>query len=258
MFRRKFIGLTVSPLLLWAASSTALPVAQLDIVGTDVSWDAATQTVITNDPVFSLYGYGNTANVGGTDVNTSLDWYLSIAIVPKVGVGTDFGSFTMDGATYTAADFVFGAPPLETMLQWDPNDLQKHGIYETLFKTVAVTWDPTQTRSRVDVQTTQGTDPTANPGNELMYVGWDFDVSGLLAGYQLHFDLFGASCTTTGVLNVTNCAVKQFAPFSHDAGTDVPEPTTLLLFGFGLLLVGSWFEFASRRRCGRAVGAAAA
>lgn len=248
MVRKLFIGFMASPLALWAASSTALPVAQLDIVGDDVSWDASTQTVVSHDPIFSVYGYGNTPNVGGQDVDTSLDWYLSIAIVPKVGVGTDFGSFSVDGTTYTTADFVFGAPPLESMLSWDSTDLQKHSIYETLFTTLALTWDPTQTRSRVDVQTNPGTDPTANPGNELMYVGWDFDVSGLLAGYQLHFDLFGVSCATVGVLSYTDCTVQQFAPFSHDAGTNVPEPATLTLFGLGLLLVGGWAQIGRSRR----------
>ncbi len=71
----------------------------------------------------------------------------------------------------------------------------------------------------------------------MYYVSFDFDISGLDAGYNLHFDLFTVDPNDTGT-------VGEFAPFSHDARTDccddteVPEPGVIALFGTGLLLLG--------------------
>lgn len=245
------VGLAVAACLM-AGAASAVPVAQLDIVGTDVTYDSSTQTVITTDPVFTLYGYGNTPAGNGKTLDTSLDWYLSIAITPQVPAAlattTDFGSFSVDGITYDASDFVYGTPPLD-QYALQSTTLQPHSVYDTLYMLIGVTWDPNQTRSSVDVQSTQGTNPLTNPGSAMMYVGWNIDIGGMLGtGFNLHFDLFGQDCST-GV-----CNIKQFAPFSHDAETSVPEPQTLSLLGAGLLLLGALSR--RRRRSRRSVAAA--
>jgi hypothetical protein len=231
---------TATILSSWATLATALPVAQLDIPG--ATFDPVTETVITTSPTFTLYAYGNTPTGNGTPVNQTLNWHLSVAIDPQTTAGTNFGSFVMNGVTYDSSDFLYGVPPMETLLSFQGQDLSQHSVYPTLFMEFNVTWLASQTRAGVNVQTNPGTSPLANPGTGLYWLGWNFDVSGLLPGFNLHFDLYGTVChaTTTG----QNCVVRQFAPFSHDAGTSVPEPATVTLLGAGLLLLG----VATRRR----------
>jgi hypothetical protein len=221
----------------WSLSALAYPVAQLDASGG--TWDPTTQSIVTTNSQFTLYGYGNTPLGNGKALDLSLDWRLSVSLIPQTTAGTNFGSFKIGTTSYDTTDFLYGVPPVETMLTRQPGDLQTHSVFPTLFMELDVDWLTGQTRAGVDVQTTAGTNPTANPGNALYWLGWNFDVSGLLAGYQLHFDLYGVTCTGT---TTTNCAIQQFAPFSHDAETNVtnvPEPATVTLLGAGLLLLGA-------------------
>jgi hypothetical protein len=219
----------------WAATAAALPVAQVDISG--ATFDPVTETVVTTSPTFTVYGYGNTPLGNGQVLDTSLRWKLSVAIDPTATGGTNFGSFDIGSTTYTTADFLYGTPPIESVLAFQSGDLSKHGVYPTLFMELDANWITSQTRAGVNVQDDPGTDPTADPGDDLYWLGWNFDISNLLAGFNLHFDLYGSQCHTTN--GVENCVIKQFAPFSHDGGTSVPEPATLTLLGAGLLLLGA-------------------
>jgi len=191
---------------LWTAGAFALPVAQLDLSGDDVTWDPTTQTVVTGDPTFTLYGYGNTPTGNGQVVDLSLEWHLSVAVVPQTVAGTNIGSFTIDGITYDSSDLLYGVPPLETSLAFQGRDLSQHSVYPTLFLELDLTWLASQTRAGVNVQDTPGTSPLTNPGSDLYWLGWDFNVAGLLPGFNLHFDLYGSSCTT--VSGVENCVIK--------------------------------------------------
>jgi hypothetical protein len=66
----------------------------------------------------------------------------------------------------------------------------------------------------------------------MYYKVFDVDVSGLKPGYLIHFDLYNTKVVEGGDIDVS-----EFAPFSHDAESRsrVPEPSTLLLLGGGLL-----------------------
>jgi hypothetical protein len=232
---------------IWTTGALALPVAQLDLEGDNVTWDPATQTVVTNDRTFTLYGYGNTPTGYGQALDLSLNWHLSVALVPQTAAGTNFGSFSIDGVTYDTNDLLYGVPPLETWLEFQGGDLSQHGVYPTLFLELDVSWLTSQTRAAVNTQDTPGTSPATNPGTDLYWLGWNVDVSGLLSGFNLHFDLYGTDCVTILRNGVNNCKVHQFAPFSHDAETSVPEPATATLLGAGLLLLGVGLRRSRRR-----------
>ena len=75
-------------------------------------------------------------------------------------------------------------------------------------------------------------------GRGMYYAALTIDTSLLDTDYVIHFDLYNTKLKRGGDIDVT-----QFAPFSHDAqSAAVPEPSTVLLLGSGL--VGLW---ASRR-----------
>lgn len=262
---RNLLALTgIASLAAVSGTALAVPVAQLDIVGGE--WDGGTETVVTSADDFTLYGYANTENAGGRDLDTDLAWYLAIAITAPEGADlASFGSFTVGGSqvfgtdplSSAALDFFFGVPPVESSLGHDGHDLAQHGIYETLFALLDVDFtSPDGFRNTVDVNESWGTDPALNPGNALAFIGWDFDVSGLADGYGLHFDLFGVS-GDCGITSSTegagtpygNCIIPrgQFAPFSHDAATSVPEPSAVVLLGSSLLLISA-FSAVRRRR----------
>ena len=94
-------------------------------------------------------------------------------------------------------------------------------------------FDSTQTAALVNVEDDGGNGPDTS-GTGMFYVPFEIDMSNLLAGYNLHFDLYNTA------LRRGDTILGDFAPFSHDAGTNitVSEPGSLALFGLGLLGLG--------------------
>lgn len=251
---KKYAQLLAVTSVLASGGAFATPALQLDIVSDTTIYDVAHEDVLTTSDEFTLYAYGNTVNGNGAAAELDKEHYISVAITPKVSLldslTLDFGSFTVDGTTYDAGDMVWGTAPLEEFfgLQGhDAGDLAKHGIFETMFLEIAVDFlgPDAGMRADVNVQDDPGTDPTTNPGDAIAYMGFDFDISGMLDGFELHFDLYSKDVkdASLGIISVTDVDVDDFAPFSHDASTgpgdecctQVPEPATALLLGLGLL-----------------------
>ena len=224
--------------LLLPAAAQAVPVLQLDIGnGTYAGGDE--ESIVTSDPQFTLYAIGTpSGNVSESEL-LSTTYYISIALIPQSGpVPVDFGSFVIDGVTYTIADMIYGAAPYDAFSNlFDAGDLSKHGIFETFYLQISFTFDPGDTTGTYNTMDDAGSGP--QPGNGSFFHAFDIIVSGMLPGFNLHFDLYSTKVVGGG----WDVDRDDFAPFSHDART-VPEPGTLGLLGIGLLALG----FARRRR----------
>jgi hypothetical protein len=157
--------------------------------------------------------------------------------VPTTGEpGGNLGYFVFDGQTVQVpSDMDYGVPPLERaldFLDFDAGDLGRHGIFETYFVEFPFQFgneqiDPYDTQERAK---SGGSIPSSGSG--MYYKVFHVDVSGLEPGYLIHFDLYN----TKLFKREGDIDVSEFAPFSHDSESRrVPEPSTLLLLGGGLL-----------------------
>lgn len=227
--RRGFFGaIALASALLFTTSARAVPTLQLDIIGG--YYDAATQTVFSNGPTFSLVAYAAPGSQTDAEILGQM-FYISAAFVPRLVQDPSFdaGSFDINGASVAAthANLSYGIPP------GGDDNLGKHGIYETYYHEVSFSFDAADTVTSYNVQDNAGGGLFDEAGTDMFFKSWEFNVASLGA-YQLHFDLY-------------NGDRSLFAPFSHDAeshahnfgtNTEVPEPSALAILGFGLLGIG--------------------
>jgi len=198
----------------------------LDIAGG--TYDAGSQTIIANSGNFTLDAVFNTlqGKVSGT-------YYIAAAIIPQTQNPplTDFGSFTVNGVTYSSANMAYGNPPAS--ITDSSADLQSHGIYDTHYVEIGFTFD---TSRRADLYNSADNPGglQEDPNGVMVFEDFNVDVSGLAAGYGVHFDLYNLGRDKRG-----NTIVKDFAPFSHDAASRTVADTssTMMLLGMALLAV---------------------
>jgi hypothetical protein len=229
-----WIGLTLVPFIPPLAFS--YPTLQLDIEG---GWYNTTrglqteETIVASSYSFDLYA------LLIPDRSNKLDdtYYISAALVPKTSKpGGNLGYFVFDGQTVSVpSDMYYGVPPFEAALDFDAGDLRPHGIFETYFVEFPFRFgndqiSPYDTKKRAG---SGGSIPSSGSG--MYYKVFDVDVSGLEPGYLIHFDLYNTELVKRR--KGGDIDVSEFAPFSHDAESRrrVPEPSTLLLLGGGLL-----------------------
>ncbi|WP_417564870.1 choice-of-anchor N protein [Marinobacter sp.] len=218
--------------MLGASSVLAVPTLQLDIDGGTYVGGTEESTVTTTSS-FDLWALGKT-----TEVDIANDYYLSIALLPQsqnIGDPANLGNVTVNGIALSTllGDSEYGTPPVESVS--NGGELGPHGIYDTYYYQLAFSFNGLPTIPSYNTQ-----DGSAGPAGEELYKQvFQIDASSLAAGYGLHFDLY-----TYGETNGNRTAITDFAPFSHDAAycierncepVDVSEPSTLALFGIGLM-----------------------
>ena len=220
--------------------ANAVPTLQLDIAGG--SYDLATQTIMASGNTFSVYAYGMAT--GPKAVSLSDKFFLSMALVPPTAAVSNYGSFTVNGTTINVtADMTYGTPPLKTVLggaATDPGDLASHSIFPTFFAEQMFQFSSGTQSGVYNTQNFAGSGPQAGTG--MYYKRFDFDISGMLPGYGIHFDLYNETLLSGGDIDI-----NKFAPFSHDAEaivTSIPEPEIYAMLAAGLGLMG----WTARRR----------
>ena len=232
---RRFQALLVSLVLVLssvglATTAFAIPSLQLGPGTGDWTYDTDTQTWITGDNPVNLSA---TANSDGVGANGDYAWdpagsgtqtaYLVVAATPETLVDGFDITVENDGASLFLVESGYGTAPVG-----DPNSLASHGIFDTYYEIYAFEFDEAAT-------TIFDTQPGTSGSGEGFVEEFEVTINSLDPGVTgLHFDLF--TVTGDGVLD-PNSDVKAFAPFSHDAGVMVPEPSSALLLGIALLAV---------------------
>ncbi|MDD4051778.1 MAG: choice-of-anchor N protein [candidate division Zixibacteria bacterium] len=208
--------LVVSVLAVLAFGQTALAIPSLQTFIPGASWNAATETWVTTDGSFEIW-----VIAANTDTKPLFDLTLVGALMPNQSPVT--GALSIDGSDINT--FVYGTPP-----SWGDNagDYPPHSVYPTNYFELTVS-------SLVD--TAPETVHNMQPGeyaDTAPGMIFKFDV---MTSYDwLHFDSYGFLREADGLF--------KFSPNSHDSekGTppppSIPEPSTMLLFGSALALVG--------------------
>lgn len=188
-------------LLVCVTPSFAVPTLQLDIPGG--AYNTTDSTTYSTSSHFTLVALLN----GTLDVDRT--YYISAVIEPKISLSEpapNFGSFSLNGQTFSLDNMHAGSPPLGASKTISPHD-----DYPSYFTEFQFHFDGTHTVGAYDVQT----DKTAN--GSLYVYSLAVDTSPLAAGYSVHFDLYDIKMGK-------DISIDDIAPFSHDAQSMTTPP----------------------------------
>src|SRR5688572_15061548 len=188
-------------------------------------YDPGTETVITSLDEFTLNTFGLAQ--GETAVSPEETIYLSVTVTSDPGLDLrNFGSFVFDGVVYSSSELSLGVPPEEPNMGPDGNDLGTHGHFPGMFLQHPFKFSSANLTADIDTSSNPGYLPSLN-GDMYYFQSFPVKVTGLHAGYNLHFDLY-----TTKEEQVGDIDIARSAPFSHDAETNyVPEFLSSTFFG---------------------------
>jgi len=214
---------TLAILLAVVFSSSVMAVPKLQLgpgSASDPNW-----TYDTTDETWIYSGTTNNATLAAYALDGAFQSlprtaYLSVAATPKTSDATDVFDITVknNGVSLSMFESGHGAPPISdsNLLDNDHHDLSSHGIFDTYFEVYAFTFD----ESFSHIPNTEDGSPSHSDGwRELFNISVN-SVDPAVTG--LHFDLYTLKSDNN---------VYKFAPYSHDAGMDIPEPTPLVLSG---------------------------
>lgn len=233
----KLLHSLVGAIAILGQSSFAIPFLQLDIGG-GVYIGGDEESVFSVGNPFTLYALVDTDS---GDYSAGLTYYLSAAIVPQTTDGVnDFGSFTVDGNTYDFNNMTYGIPPVG--LDSNPGLLGPHDIFDTHYAEISFSTLPGLATPYNSENNPGG--PTDDANGTLAYQSFTVDISGLVEGSSVHFDLY-----TKYTSGNKEGGVHKKAPYSHDAqsnGTSVPDDgSPLALLGMSVIGLA-----AARRKIG--------
>jgi hypothetical protein len=211
--------LLASVLLATAPWANAIPALQLDATG-GVYNNSVQSTSISSD-VIDLWALLTSAPV------SSGTYWVDVAITPKTTSAQNLGSFTFNGTPVNVTSgMTLGNP-----------GLPPHGVYNTYYKEFSFTFNLSNKITPYDVSLDAGHPAShVNSGGSGFYNQFSIDLSGLSENVEVWFDFYHKDISG---------AVDANAPFSHDVFTVVPEPTSFVLTGIGLLML---FRVIRRRK----------
>ena len=204
---KKVLFLIVATLLV---SSSAIAVPSLQLFIPDGWYDYGTDTWMTSSSDFDLWVIAS----GLDKTNNGTIHHISLVAALGHGIDPSSGSLfiTPEGGSTLGGDFEWGAPPIPA-----------HGIYPTYYRDLWVADRTPEDESLWEENGVQDYIPGGDGGTNLYGYIYRFHVSTTFDA--VHFDAYGFYDSDKTV----------FAPFSHDAEFAIPEPTSMALFGLGLL-----------------------